>query len=130
MTENEKTMAEIIALQKVRISQLEDASMKLYDMVHKGNLIELNIKANDLYDTIKPDQLMFANCTVYDQFFSSEQNKVNRYKMDIKQVYREETNLEVYTTINLDDGWCFRNDYVKWLEAKINYTHCCLALKN
>lgn len=55
MTENEKTMAEIIALYKIRISQLEEASMKLYDMVHEGNLIELQIKANDLYETIKPD---------------------------------------------------------------------------
>jgi len=55
MTENEKTMAEIIALQKVRIKQLEEASMELYDMVHQGNLIELQIKANNLYETIKPD---------------------------------------------------------------------------
>ena len=55
MTENEKTMAEIIALQKVRIKQLEEAGMRLFDMVHEGNLIELQIKANELYETIKPD---------------------------------------------------------------------------
>ena len=39
--------------------------------------------------------------------------------MDIKQIYREETDLDVYTTINLDDGWCFSNDYVKWLEKQL-----------
>lgn len=61
MTQNEKTMAEIIALQKVRIKQLEEASMQLYDMVHQGNLIELQIKSNDLYETIKADQIMFYN---------------------------------------------------------------------
>ncbi|MDB4286336.1 hypothetical protein N9933_03450 [bacterium] len=55
MTENEKTMAEIIALQKVRIKQLEKASIELFHMVHEGDLIELKIKANDLYATINPD---------------------------------------------------------------------------
>ena len=55
MTENEKTMAEIIALQKVRINQLEEAGMKLFNMVHEGDLIELQIKANEIYETIKPD---------------------------------------------------------------------------
>ena len=39
--------------------------------------------------------------------------------MDIKQIYREETELDIYTTINLDDGWCFSNDYVKWLEKQL-----------
>ena len=37
--------------------------------------------------------------------------------MDIKQFYREETELDVYDTINLD--LCFSNEYVKWLELKI-----------
>lgn len=44
--------------------------------------------------------------------------------MDIKQIYREETELEVYTIANLDDGWCFSNEYVKWLEEKIISAHC------
>ena len=37
-----------------RIKELELASMKLFDMVHEGNLIDLKCDANDLYDTIKP----------------------------------------------------------------------------
>ena len=37
-----------------RIKELEDAAMELYDMVHQGNLIQLMIRANDLYNTIKP----------------------------------------------------------------------------
>ena len=45
--------------------------------------------------------------------------------MDIKQIYREETDLDVYTTINLDDGWCFSNDYVKWLEKQLIIQRCC-----
>tara|TARA_R110000744_G_scaffold210286_2_gene329377 strand:- start:726 stop:944 length:219 start_codon:yes stop_codon:yes gene_type:complete len=49
--------------------------------------------------------------------------------MDIKQIYREEKNLEPYTeSPNYEDH--FSNDYVKWLEAKINYTHCCTELKD
>ena len=50
--------------------------------------------------------------------------------MDIKQIYREETELDVYTNVNLDDGFCFSNEYVKWLEAKINYTRCSTQLKD
>jgi len=34
--------------------------------------------------------------------------------MDIKQLYREETNLE----IDYGNGY-FKNDYVKWLENKL-----------
>ena len=43
--------------------------------------------------------------------------------MDIKQEFREEKNMDVYA-MNVNDG-SFSNVYVKWLEAKINYTHCC-----
>jgi hypothetical protein len=43
--------------------------------------------------------------------------------MDIKQVYREETDLDVYADFSKEAG--FSTAYVKWLEAKINYTHCC-----
>jgi hypothetical protein len=35
-----------------RIKELEEVAMKLYDMVHEGNLISLICKANDLYDII------------------------------------------------------------------------------
>ncbi|MGK0464829.1 hypothetical protein [Clostridium sp.] len=49
--------------------------------------------------------------------------------MDIKQIYREEKNLEPYTeSPNYEDH--FSNNYVEWLEAKINYTHCCTELKD
>jgi len=37
-----------------RIKELEDAAMKLFDMVHDSDLIQNKIKANDLYDIIKP----------------------------------------------------------------------------
>jgi hypothetical protein len=47
--------------------------------------------------------------------------------MDIKQEFREEKNIDVYA-MNVNDG-SFSNVYVKWLEAKINYTHCCTELK-
>ena len=47
--------------------------------------------------------------------------------MDIKQEFREEKNMDVYA-MNVNDG-SFSNVYVKWLEAKINYTHCCTELK-
>jgi hypothetical protein len=35
-----------------RIKELEEVAMKLYWMVHEGNLIELKCEANDLYDII------------------------------------------------------------------------------
>ena len=44
--------------------------------------------------------------------------------MDIKQIYREETDLEPYHKSYGDYG-SYDDKYVKWLEAKINYTHCC-----
>jgi hypothetical protein len=47
--------------------------------------------------------------------------------MDIKQEFREEKNMDVYA-MNVNDG-SFSNVYVKWLEAKINYTRCCETLK-
>jgi hypothetical protein len=48
--------------------------------------------------------------------------------MDIKQEFREEKNMDVYA-MNVNDG-SFSNVYVKWLEAKINYTRCCTELPN
>ena len=48
--------------------------------------------------------------------------------MDIKQVYREETELDVYAEHSLNYA-NYTNEYVKWLEAKINYTRCCTELK-
>jgi hypothetical protein len=47
--------------------------------------------------------------------------------MDIKQEFREEKNMDVYA-MNVNDG-SFSNVYVKWLEAKINYTRCCENVK-
>ena len=44
--------------------------------------------------------------------------------MDIKQIYREETDLDVYAEHSLNYA-NYTNEYVKWLEAKINYTRCC-----
>jgi len=48
--------------------------------------------------------------------------------MDIKQIYREETDLEPYHKSYGDYG-SYNNKYVKWLEAKINHTRCCTQLK-
>jgi len=46
--------------------------------------------------------------------------------MDIKQLYREETELDVYTVALMEQRVeHFSDDYVKWLEEKINYTSCC-----
>ena len=49
--------------------------------------------------------------------------------MDIKQIYREETELDVYAEHSLNYA-NYTNEYVKWLEAKINYTRCCTELKD
>jgi len=38
--------------------------------------------------------------------------------MDIKQKYREETNLEPYFDL-VDNYVCYTKDYVKWLEEKL-----------
>jgi len=48
--------------------------------------------------------------------------------MDIKQVYREEKNIDVYADLSKESG--FSTAYVKWLEAKINYTRCCETVAN
>jgi len=41
--------------------------------------------------------------------------------MDIKQIYREETELDVYTVALMEQRVeHFSDDYVKWLEEKIN----------
>ena len=48
--------------------------------------------------------------------------------MDIKQIYREETDLDVYAEHSLNYA-NYTNEYVKWLEAKINYTHSYTELK-
>lgn len=37
-----------------RIKELEEVAMKLFDMVHESDLIHNKIKANELYDIIKP----------------------------------------------------------------------------
>jgi hypothetical protein len=47
--------------------------------------------------------------------------------MDIKQIYREETDLEPFHKSYGDYG-SYDDKYVKWLEAKINYTRCCTEL--
>ena len=39
--------------------------------------------------------------------------------MDIKQKYREETNLDVYPKGILGVGASFSNEYVKWLEEQL-----------
>lgn len=39
-----------------RIKELEEASMKLFDMVHESDLIHNKIKANELYHIIEPKQ--------------------------------------------------------------------------
>lgn len=43
--------------------------------------------------------------------------------MDLKQIYRKETNLEPYEDIEVMNN--FTLSYVKWLEAKINNTRSC-----
>jgi hypothetical protein len=49
--------------------------------------------------------------------------------MDIKQVYIDETELDVYTVALMEQRVeHFSNEYVKWLEAKINYTRCSTQL--
>ena len=43
--------------------------------------------------------------------------------MDLKQQYREETNVDVYHDIPLEAGaWCYTSDYVRWLEKQITET--------
>lgn len=37
-----------------RIKELEEAAMTLFNLVHDSDLIENKIKANELYDVIKP----------------------------------------------------------------------------
>ena len=49
--------------------------------------------------------------------------------MDIKQIYREETDLEPYHKSYGDYG-SYDDKYVKWLEAKIKDTRCCTELKD
>jgi len=42
--------------------------------------------------------------------------------MDLQEQYKEETNKDATDSIV---GWItFTDDYVEWLEAKINYTRC------
>ena len=55
--------------------------------------------------------------------FDEKLNNLNKKTMDLKQLYREETNLEPYQCIEIENN--FTRHYVNWLEAKINYTHCC-----
>ena len=44
--------------------------------------------------------------------------------MTLKEQYKKETNLEVYI-LDPFTGDFDNTKYVEWLEAKINYTHCC-----
>tara|TARA_R110000787_G_scaffold121322_1_gene232206 strand:- start:195 stop:434 length:240 start_codon:yes stop_codon:yes gene_type:complete len=44
--------------------------------------------------------------------------------MTLKEQYKKETNLEVYI-LDPFTGDFDNSKYVEWLEAKINYTHCC-----
>ena len=42
--------------------------------------------------------------------------------MNLQEQYKEETNKDVIESV---EGWIvFTDDYVEWLETKINYTHC------
>ena len=41
---------------KKRIKELEKAAAELYDLVHESDLIQNKIRANDLYDIIKPKE--------------------------------------------------------------------------
>lgn len=51
----QKFMAIMDAKDK-RIKELEKAAMKLFDMVHESDLIYNKIKANELYNIIKPKE--------------------------------------------------------------------------
>ena len=55
--------------------------------------------------------------------FDEKLNNLNKKTMDLKQLYREETNLEPYQCIEIENN--FTRHYVNWLESKINYTHSC-----
>ena len=37
-----------------RIKELEEAAMELFNLVHDSDLIQNKIRANELYDVIKP----------------------------------------------------------------------------
>ncbi len=42
--------------------------------------------------------------------------------MNLQEQYKEETNNDATESV---EGWkVFTDNYVEWLEAKINYTHC------
>ena len=58
--------------------------------------------------------------------FDEKLNNLNKKTMDLKQLYREETNLEPYQCIEIENN--FTLHYVNWLESKINYTHSCESL--
>jgi len=44
--------------------------------------------------------------------------------MTLEEQYKKETNLEAYELDTLNNGYD-NFKYMKWLEAKINYTRCC-----
>ena len=48
--------------------------------------------------------------------------------MDIKQKYREETNLDVYPKGILGVGASFSNEYVKWLEEQLRIANVVKSL--
>ena len=47
--------------------------------------------------------------------------------MTLEEQYKKETNLEAYELDTLNNGYD-NFKYMKWLEAKINYTRCCTGL--
>ena len=52
--------------------------------------------------------------------FDEKLNNLKKKTMDLKQLYREETNLEPYQCIEIENN--FTRHYVKWLEAKLTLT--------
>ena len=47
-----------------RIKELEEASMELFNLVHDSDLIQNKIRANELYDVIKPSKSKLVNLEV------------------------------------------------------------------
>jgi myo-inositol catabolism protein IolC len=49
--------------------------------------------------------------------------------MDLEEKYKEETGFDVGKIHNTGTTY-YSDDYVKWLEKAIDYTHCCETLKD
>ena len=114
-----------------RIKELELASMKLFDMVHEGNLIDLKCDANDLYDTIKPQaqsgtvdcyKILADNVKKFEQFLlkmrDAEMEELEEYKKykyaQKKQILALEKKVDVYYTIWLN----YKQSFKKTLLSK------------